>query len=101
MRPPIIPLTEAREQRLEKTDLAPRMHARLSSLAAACIVVGCLVPFLGKAFHVDDPLFLWTARQIIEKPGDFFGTTVNWLGTESRCIRSRSTLRSPAITPRW
>ena len=59
------------------------MRARLSSLAAVCIVVGCLVPFLGKAFHVDDPLFLWSARQIIARPGDFFGTTVNWLGTES------------------
>ena len=41
-----------------------------------------LVPFAGKAFHVDDPLFLWTARQVQSHPADFYGFRVNWYGTD-------------------
>lgn len=42
----------------------------------------CLVPFLNKAFHIDDPLFIWTAKQILAHPFDFYGFTVNWYGSE-------------------
>ncbi|RKZ12859.1 hypothetical protein DRQ53_14200, partial [bacterium] len=42
----------------------------------------CLLPFLGKAFNVDEPLFLWTARQIQAAPLDFYGFDVNWYGVE-------------------
>ncbi len=45
------------------------------------ITLGCLLPFLGKPFHIDDPLFLRAARQIQQHPGDFYGFTMNWLGT--------------------
>jgi Dolichyl-phosphate-mannose-protein mannosyltransferase len=45
------------------------------------ITLGCLLPFLGKPFHIDDPLFLRAARQIEQHPGDFYGFTMNWLGT--------------------
>jgi 4-amino-4-deoxy-L-arabinose transferase-like glycosyltransferase len=41
-----------------------------------------LVPFADKAFHIDDPLFLWTARQIQSHPFDFYGFTINWYGYE-------------------
>jgi 4-amino-4-deoxy-L-arabinose transferase-like glycosyltransferase len=44
------------------------------------VVVGLLLPFLGKAIHMDDPLFLWTARHIQSHPLDFFGFQVNWYG---------------------
>lgn len=37
-----------------------------------------LVPFLNKAFHIDDPLFLWMARQITSHPLDPYGFTVIW-----------------------
>jgi hypothetical protein len=40
----------------------------------------CLGLFAGKAFHIDDPLFLWTARQIQSHPADFYGFSVNWAG---------------------
>ena len=40
-------------------------------------------PFLTKAFHVDDPLFLWTARHLTSDPLDFYGFGVNWYGTTS------------------
>lgn len=43
-------------------------------------VVACLLPFLNKAVHIDDPLFVWTAKWIQQHPGDFFGATVNWFG---------------------
>src|SRR5207244_2873434 len=45
-------------------------------------VIGCLAPFANKAFHMDDPLFLWTARQVKQDPADFFGFRVNWYGSE-------------------
>lgn len=44
------------------------------------VTVVCLVPFAGKAFHVDDTLFLWCARQIQQHPGDFYGFDANWYG---------------------
>jgi tetratricopeptide (TPR) repeat protein len=45
------------------------------------ILIGCLCPFINKALHVDDPLFVWTAQWIQKHPMDFFGFKVNWWGT--------------------
>jgi hypothetical protein len=42
----------------------------------------CLCPFLGKAVHVDDPLFLWAAQHIQHHPLDFYGFPVNWYDVE-------------------
>jgi len=42
--------------------------------------VACLLPFLNKPLHVDDPLFVWSAQRIVESPSDFFGIGVNWYG---------------------
>jgi hypothetical protein len=39
-----------------------------------------LLPFLGRAFHMDDSLFMWTARHIMTEPLDFYGFDVNWYG---------------------
>jgi 4-amino-4-deoxy-L-arabinose transferase-like glycosyltransferase len=36
--------------------------------------------FFGKAFHIDDTLLVWTARQIVQHPADFFGYEANWYG---------------------
>lgn len=41
----------------------------------------CLLPFINKAFHIDDTLFLWAARQIQAHPLDFYGFSANWYGT--------------------
>jgi hypothetical protein len=41
-----------------------------------------LLPFAGKAFHIDDPLFVWVARHIVEHPLDPYGFSVNWTLTE-------------------
>jgi len=34
-------------------------------LLLIAITIAALAPFLNKAFHVDDPLFLWIAQQIV------------------------------------
>jgi hypothetical protein len=54
----------------------PRAALSLWLLTAATLA--CLLPFLGKAFHMDDPLFIWTARHIQAHPADFYGFSVDW-----------------------
>lgn len=44
-------------------------------------VLAVLVPFLAKPFNMDDPLFIWAARQIHAHPGNPYGFAVNWYGT--------------------
>ena len=53
---------------------------RRSSIWLALIVIGALAPFLNKAFHADDPLFIWMAEQITRHPLDPYGFQVNWAG---------------------
>ena len=40
----------------------------------------CLLPFVGKAFFVDDTLFLRAAEQIQKHPLNFYGFNINWYG---------------------
>ncbi len=42
------------------------------------ILVLCLGPFINKAIHTDDVLFVWTGQWIQKHPADFFGGQVNW-----------------------
>ena len=42
------------------------------------ILAGCLGPFINKAIHEDDALFIWTAEWIQKHPTDFYGFGVNW-----------------------
>jgi 4-amino-4-deoxy-L-arabinose transferase-like glycosyltransferase len=51
-------------------------HKQKLLLALAC--VACLLPFINKAFYIDDPLFLWCAKHIQAHPGDPFGFDVSW-----------------------
>jgi hypothetical protein len=49
---------------------------------ALTLVLGLLLcPFLNKALHIDDPLFVWAARHIHAQPANPYGFTVNWYGT--------------------
>jgi hypothetical protein len=41
-------------------------------------VVLCLLPFSRKAFNVDDPLFVWTAKQVSLHPFDPYGFKLIW-----------------------
>jgi 4-amino-4-deoxy-L-arabinose transferase-like glycosyltransferase len=42
------------------------------------ILVVCLGPFINKAIHTDDALFVWTAEWIQKHPADFYGFEVNY-----------------------
>ena len=49
-------------------------------LIVVAVTVAALLPFIGKAFNMDDPLFLWAAKHIITDPLNFYGFNVNWYG---------------------
>jgi 4-amino-4-deoxy-L-arabinose transferase-like glycosyltransferase len=63
----------------DKTD---KYSPALSIIIVACVTLACLVPFVNKAYNIDDPLFLWCARHIQNNPFDFYGFSVNWEGYE-------------------
>jgi len=64
---------------------SPTEHrfSRSSVLIIIVITIASLLPFITKAFNVDEPLFLWIAQQIQINPLDFYGFKVNWYGTEA------------------
>jgi 4-amino-4-deoxy-L-arabinose transferase-like glycosyltransferase len=49
-----------------------------SVICLVVITIVCLAPFAGKAFNIDDPLFLWTAKHIQRHFTDPYGFDVNW-----------------------
>lgn len=51
-------------------------------LLLAGLTVLSLAPFAAKPFNIDEPLFVWVAKQIQAHPLDFYGFRVNWYGTE-------------------
>ena len=55
--------------------------SRKSQFLLVALTVAALAPFLNKAFHIDDPLFLWIAQQIAKHPLDPYGFAVNWSTT--------------------
>src|SRR5438067_1988265 len=55
--------------------------ATRDAFLVAIIAIAVLAPFLNKAFHIDDPLFLWIAQQISSHPGDPYGFAANWYVT--------------------
>lgn len=55
---------------------APHSWRDLGILCGVVALV--LLPLLNKAYHVDDPLFVWTARQILNEPLNFYGFFTNW-----------------------
>ncbi len=56
---------------------AKASRARDAAILAA-VALACLLPFLGKAFHVDDPMYIWAAEQVVAAPANFYGFDVNW-----------------------
>jgi 4-amino-4-deoxy-L-arabinose transferase-like glycosyltransferase len=68
-------------------DLCPTITFEMKNSAtrdaffAMIAVIAALAPFLNKAFHIDDPLFLWMAQQVSQHPADPYGFSVNWYVT--------------------
>lgn len=56
--------------------------SRNTAIIPVIITIICLAPFVNKAFHIDDPMFIWPAKHIQSHPTDFYGFTVNWYGYE-------------------
>src|SRR6266403_1368905 len=76
---------------LETAPQPPPHRAGISSRRAGgalalllLAVFCCLVPFLDKAVHADDPVYIWVARQVCVHPLDFYGGQINWYGTPMR-----------------
>lgn len=63
-------------------------QGRASSFRAGALLTVatllCLLPFSGRALHVDDPLFVWTARQIVQHPLDPYGFSLSWNMNQER-----------------
>jgi hypothetical protein len=49
-----------------------------SYLLLSLATLACLLPFSGKAFHIDDPLFVWTAQQMAHHPFNPYGFRLVW-----------------------
>jgi len=58
-----------------------RRCPRLIAVAGALVPVVFLLPFLNKAYHIDDTLFVYAAQHILKAPFDFYGLTVHWYVT--------------------
>jgi hypothetical protein len=55
-----------------------RWSTRRSYLLLTAVTLLSLLPFSGRAFHVDDPLFVWAGQQIVKHPLDPYGFQVVW-----------------------
>ena len=55
----------------------------LPVLMLAIVTIMSLLPFITKAFNIDESLFLWAAKHIQSNFLDFYGFKVNWYGMET------------------
>jgi 4-amino-4-deoxy-L-arabinose transferase-like glycosyltransferase len=53
-------------------------------LLLTALTLACLLPFSGKPFHMDDPLFVWAARHIVQQPMNPYGFDVEWYMSANR-----------------
>jgi hypothetical protein len=58
--------------------LVGRWSSHYSYALLGGLTIACLLPFSGRAFHVDDPLFVLAARQIVRHPLDPYGFNLIW-----------------------
>jgi 4-amino-4-deoxy-L-arabinose transferase-like glycosyltransferase len=72
-----VPTPPSGKEWLNKTRRWLALHPNWTLLL---VVLAALGPFLAKPFNIDDPLFIWTARQIHVHPGNPYGFAVNWYG---------------------
>ena len=58
--------------------LVGRWSSSYSYASLGVLTIACLLPFSGRAFHIDDPLFVLAARQIARHPLDPYGFNLIW-----------------------
>jgi hypothetical protein len=61
-----------------KSDAGSKLHPNWT---LTFITFAVLAPFLAKPFNIDDPLFIWVAKNIQAHPLNPYGFNVNWFGT--------------------
>jgi 4-amino-4-deoxy-L-arabinose transferase-like glycosyltransferase len=64
--------------------LVSRWSSSHSYAFLGVLTVVCLIPFSGRAFHVDDTLFVLAARHIAQHPFDPYGFSLIWNTTAER-----------------
>jgi 4-amino-4-deoxy-L-arabinose transferase-like glycosyltransferase len=70
-------------------------HERSPLLFLAIATAIALLPFVNKAFTMDDPLFVWSAQWIADHPFDPYGFTLNWYG---RTQPMHDVMQNPPLT---
>jgi len=76
------------------TLLAGKDASKYAAIIPVIVTIVCLAPFVDKAFHIDDPLFIWSAKQIQNNPTDFYGFSVNWYGSDKSMAK---VMKNPPI----
>lgn len=62
------------------SDSVEEPRAPWEAWVAALLPVVLLLPFINKAYHIDDTVYLLIAEQILAHPLDFYGFEMNWTG---------------------
>ncbi len=71
-------------------------HLQRRAPALLCgLFILLMLPFLDKAVHLDDPLFVWSAERILKHPLDFYGFQVNWYGWD---MPMAEVMKNPPLT---
>ncbi|MDP3938308.1 MAG: glycosyltransferase family 39 protein [Deltaproteobacteria bacterium] len=55
------------------------MH-RAGIIIVFLAVTASYLPFVDKAFHLDDPVYLRVAHEVVADPANFYGFDINWYG---------------------
>jgi len=51
--------------------------SRPSMALAFFLPIVLLLPFINRAYNIDEPMFVWVAQQIVQEPFDYFGGAVD------------------------
>jgi 4-amino-4-deoxy-L-arabinose transferase-like glycosyltransferase len=78
------------------SDAGTKRNRLVSLMILIAVCLSCLMPFINKAYHIDDPLYLWAARQIQSNPLDFYGFMVNWYQTKMPMFE---VINNPPLAP--
>src|SRR3954463_9060610 len=92
--------SESGEPILPRNYVSPaRDVPHLQSWSSYLVLLGatllCLLPFSGRAFSTDDPLFIWTAQHIVQQPLNPYGFEVNW---NKSAAKMSSVTQNPPLT---
>jgi 4-amino-4-deoxy-L-arabinose transferase-like glycosyltransferase len=70
-----LPKRASKKQALpSSTALSPKSSRIILTIATLL----CLLPFVGKAFNIDDPLFIWVAQHVVHHPLNPYGFSIVW-----------------------